>query len=164
MKVAQVKSRLGCSMLVMCVSFCLTTAALAVDFSSSNLIVQQNSNYTQNSPNVNYQSDANSRKAVSWYKKAAAQGHADAQYSLGLRYYSGQGIEQDSAKAAYWYQAAANQGLDLAQYAIGWMYYNGEGVEQNSSEAMTWYKAAANQGHTEAQYAVGWMYDNDKVD
>jgi len=53
---------------------------------------------------------ADEREAVSWYRKAAELGQADAQYNLGSCYDAGVGVETDKAEAKSWYQKAANQG------------------------------------------------------
>lgn len=49
-------------------------------------------------------------KVFLWLEKAASQGHAGAQYALGVCSYFGQGIEQDGKKAQEWYDKAAIQG------------------------------------------------------
>ncbi len=50
------------------------------------------------------------RQAVYWYRKAADQGDADAQYNLGLMYGKGKGVAKDYKQAVYWYRKAADQG------------------------------------------------------
>jgi hypothetical protein len=42
-------------------------------------------------------------EAVRWYRKAADQGYANAQYALGFTYHKGQGVPQDDAEAVRWY-------------------------------------------------------------
>ena len=54
--------------------------------------------------------ERNYAKAREWYEKAAANGEAKAQYSLGYMYEYGLGVEQDYAKARDWYQKAADNG------------------------------------------------------
>ncbi|MEI8174204.1 MAG: tetratricopeptide repeat protein, partial [Deltaproteobacteria bacterium] len=49
-------------------------------------------------------------KAFEWYLKAAGQGDAHAQCSLGYCYYQGAGVTKDLKKAADWYRKAAEQG------------------------------------------------------
>ena len=49
-------------------------------------------------------------QAVFWFQKAADQGNADAQYSLGVAYAKGLGVEQDYRQAIYWLRQAAEQG------------------------------------------------------
>ena len=41
-------------------------------------------------------------QAVEWYKKAALQGHAQAQFNLGLMYESGAGVPKDGVRAYAW--------------------------------------------------------------
>ena len=40
-----------------------------------------------------------SAEAAKWYRKAAEQGHANAQNNLGLMYMSGRGVAKDNAEA-----------------------------------------------------------------
>jgi uncharacterized protein len=49
----------------------------------------------------------NYAEAVKWYRKAAEQGYAWAQYNLGFMYFHGQGVPQDYAEAAKWGRKAA---------------------------------------------------------
>jgi uncharacterized protein len=37
----------------------------------------------------------NATKAAEWFKKAAAQGDADAQFNLGVMYNTGEGVSRD---------------------------------------------------------------------
>lgn len=37
-------------------------------------------------------------------KSLAEQGHADAQYNLGVMYRDGQGVKKDDTQAVYWFQ------------------------------------------------------------
>ncbi len=46
---------------------------------------------------------------MKWYRKAAAQGVAEAQYNLGVMYGKGQGVPQDSVQAYMWYDLAASR-------------------------------------------------------
>jgi TPR repeat protein len=45
---------------------------------------------------------------VYWYKKAANQGYAEAQFNLGIAYTIGKGVLKDYKQAVYWYQKAAD--------------------------------------------------------
>ena len=65
-------------------------------------------------------------EAVKWYRLAAEQGYANAQYNLGLMYDNGEGVPQDYAEAVKWYRLAAEQGMLHAQYNLGVMYDNGK--------------------------------------
>jgi len=90
------------------------------------------------------------QQSENWYNKAAEQGNADAQYNLGLMYYSGQGVTQDYKQAANWFIKAAGQGYADAQYNLGLMYYSGHGVIQDDKTAYTWLSVAAINGTPEA--------------
>ena len=57
-------------------------------------------------------------EAVQWYRKAAEQGHAQAQDNLGEAYEEGLGVHQDDAQAVQWYRKAAEQGHLWALFKI----------------------------------------------
>ncbi len=80
---------------------------------------------------------------MKWYRKAAEQGVAKAEFNLGLMYDNGLGVKQDYAKGAKWYRKAAKKGNATAQYNLGLMYENGEGVPQDYAQAHMWYNLAA---------------------
>ncbi|MGH6922646.1 MAG: caspase family protein, partial [Propylenella sp.] len=106
-----------------------------------------------------YDADQNATEAVNHYRAAAEAGLADAQFSLALKYDTGDGIVLDDVEAMKWYTAAAEQGLANAQHYLGLMYDFGEGVAESDVEAAKWYRAAADQGSAEAQNRLGLKYD-----
>ena len=55
-------------------------------------------------------------EAVKWFRKAAEQNVADAQYNLGVCYDSGEGVAKDEVEAYKWWLLAAGQGNDDAKY------------------------------------------------
>jgi len=57
--------------------------------------------------------------AASWWRRAACQNHAPAQYDLGACYDEGIGVPQDRAEAVIWYRKAADQGEIRAQRVLG---------------------------------------------
>ena len=61
-------------------------------------------------------------------KKRAEQGHAVAQYNLGVTYVLDRGVKKDDKKAFEWFLKAAKQGLAEAQNNLGAMYCDGKGV------------------------------------
>ena len=86
------------------------------------------------------------------YRKAAEQGDALAQFSLGLMYERGDvGVTRDYAEAMHWYRKAADQGLAEAQSNLGAMYHDGEGVPLDYVEAYMWDLLAAAQGDANAR-------------
>jgi TPR repeat protein len=99
-------------------------------------------------------------EAVRWYRLAADQGDAWAQYNLGLMYANGRGVPQNDAEAIRWYRLAADQGYAWAQFNLGNKYAKGQGVPQNDAEAARWYRLAADQGYADAQSDLGNMYAN----
>ena len=56
----------------------------------------------------------------------AEEGDANAQLSLGEKYYDGQGVLKDYKEAMKWYRKAADQGDAMAQARLGLMYVNRE--------------------------------------
>ena len=61
-----------------------------------------------------------------------------AQYALGRRYATGDGVSLDDRKAVSWFIKAAEQGYIPAESKLGSFYYNGRGVPQNFNEAYRW--------------------------
>ena len=55
---------------------------------------------------------------MEFFKKAANQGLADAQYNLGYCYEYGYGVEKDGLNARFWYNEAARQGQVDATEAL----------------------------------------------
>ncbi len=55
------------------------------------------------------------KEAVRWYRLAAEQGDADAQYNLGLMHAKGRGVPQDNVQAHMWMSLVAAQGDEQAR-------------------------------------------------
>lgn len=85
-------------------------------------------------------------EAFSLYKQLADQGHAKAQFNLGVMYDQGQYVTQDYAQAVSWYRKAAEQGNANAQYNLAFKYKTGQGVIQDDTQAVYWYRKAAEEG------------------
>jgi TPR repeat protein len=99
-------------------------------------------------------------QALSWFRKAAEQGNAFGQNSLGFMYENGRGgLPKDEAQALSWYRKAAEQGYASAQYNLGGMYENGLGVPKDESQAISWYRKAADQGDASAKTALSRIQD-----
>ena len=77
-------------------------------------------------------------KALAWFRKAAAQGHAAAQDHLGMCYENGHGVEADAQQALAWYQRAAEQNFAGAQYHLGLLYDAGRALEADPVQAAAW--------------------------
>jgi hypothetical protein len=92
-------------------------------------------------------------------QKAADQGNAGAQDSIGDIFFFGKGVTKDYAQAMVWFKKAADQDNADAQFKIGGMYYAGDGVPQDYSQAMEWYRKAAAHGNADAPFSIGIMYE-----
>jgi TPR repeat protein len=88
----------------------------------------------------------------------AAQGDAEAQLQLGLRYAEGDGVIQNDKEAAKWFALAAKQGLAEAQYQYGLVLLQGRGVVQDYKAAFSWIEKPAQRGYAKAQYSLGELY------
>ena len=54
------------------------------------------------------------KEASKWFRLAAEQGDADAQFNMGLVYAKGQGTPQDYVLAHMWFSLAGSQGVEDA--------------------------------------------------
>ena len=85
-------------------------------------------------------------QAVYWYKQAALQGHALAQYNLGHQHLAGLGVERSESQAMEWWLKAAEQNHALAQFNVGRGYYLGIGLSENHKKSRAWFERAAQNG------------------
>ena len=75
-----------------------------------------------------------------------------AAYDLGLRYFRGDGVRQDSYQALKWMRDAGERGVVPAQLALGRFYLMGlEEMGPDPAEAETWLSMAAAKGNKEAR-------------
>lgn len=91
-------------------------------------------------------------------RKAAEQGSAAAQATLGSMYLYGFGVPRDPAQASVWFRHAAAQGYAVGQYRLGLLYAIGQGVLKDYAQAAAWYRKAADQGSASAQHSLGSLY------
>src|ERR1043165_8708895 len=82
-------------------------------------------------------------KGFHWYQKEAENGDAEAQNTLALLYYNGDGPEKCLETAFHWCKKAAENGCVKAQYNLALTYENGEGTEYDLEKAFHWYQKAA---------------------
>ena len=90
-------------------------------------------------------------ESLRWFRLAAEQGVALAQYKLGAAYGGGSGVPKDVNESTRWFQRAAEQGLVEAQVQLALRYELGTGVAQNRAEAIRLYRLAAAQGNALAK-------------
>ena len=81
-----------------------------------------------------------------------AQKDPRAAYDLGLRYFRGDGVRQDSYQALKWMRDAAERGDLQAQKAVGRLYLSGlEEMGPDPREAEKWLMIAAGRGDKESR-------------
>ena len=105
-------------------------------------------------------------KARSWWEKASAAGHPEAEYNLGLVYYRGvheggdgrDPARRDFVSAIKWWEKAAEHGHGGAMYSLAGMARTGEGQPKDPAKAAYWYRRASEVGHPEAQYQLAGLY------
>jgi TPR repeat protein len=93
-------------------------------------------------------------EAFRWYRRAADQKNAFAEYVVGDAYLNGTGVSKDVGAAIPWFRRSADQGNFQAQTGLGWCYENGLGVGKDLGQARRWYQLAANQGWWQAKNAL----------
>ena len=96
--------------------------------------------------------------SLDWYRRAAIQGHLDAQYMLGLMLLDGRRTDRDIAQGEQWVRQAAEQGHVGAQYRLGVMHREGSGVPQDDVIAAQWFRKAAEGKSLSAQHDLGLLY------
>ncbi len=95
-------------------------------------------------------------------RTAAEAGDSAAQFDMGNRYLSGDGVIADEFEAARWFRKAADQDNNNAQYNLGVMYMTGKGVIADLNEAISWFRRAAELGDPPAQFTLATLYANGK--
>ena len=96
-------------------------------------------------------------EAARWFRKAAEQGHGEAQYRLAMLLLSGDGVRRDTAEATRLFRKAAEQGHAKAQFELAVRLFKGDDVPQDKAQAAEWHRKAAEQGLAEAQCSLGDM-------
>ncbi len=91
---------------------------------------------------------------VVWLRRAAEQGHQEAQYQLSLAYLHG-GSNRGIAR---WYRAAASSDQNIAERNRELIFPNGFSVEAQPADAFRWCREAAEPGLLDAQAQLGFLY------
>ncbi len=85
-------------------------------------------------------------------------------YEEGLKYFTGDGVNQDSVKAAKLFKEAAEQGHAESQFSLGVCYSLGVFGEKDQVAAAAWYRKAVDQGYAKAQFCLaGLLLSGDGV-
>lgn len=93
------------------------------------------------------------RQAEGWYRKAALQGHDQAQATLGLILFQG----GDRTSAMPWLKQAAEKGEPRAQYVYGTALFNGDAVTKDWPRAYAMMTRAAATGLPQAKTSLAQM-------
>jgi len=96
-------------------------------------------------------------KTIKWFGKAAEQGHAKAQYWLGM-IYMGSGASQDIEEGKRLCRSAAEAGFSRAQCTMGEWHEEGEYAYRDYREAAKWHLKAAGQGDKDSRTALVALY------
>ena len=96
-------------------------------------------------------------EAVEWWRKAAEQGHAEAQYYLGVAHEYGYGTDLGTKQAVKWWRLAADQGNANAQRALGEAYLWGEGTNRDLVTAHMWFDLASDQENGRAKIRLDFV-------
>lgn len=91
-------------------------------------------------------------------KKLAEQGHAKAQFRLGLDYDYGQGVSRDHKEAFKWYKKSAMQGHAGAQYKLSELYALGRGIPINYIKAYIWASVSKASGFGNLEESIDWLH------
>ncbi|MCG8440856.1 MAG: sel1 repeat family protein [Caulobacterales bacterium] len=95
-------------------------------------------------------------EAVTFLRRAADLGRADARHELALLYLDGvEGVEADEPRARALLQQAATSDLAVAQRDLALMLLEGRGGERDPDQALAWLRRAAEAGDVEAAYELG---------
>jgi uncharacterized protein len=105
-----------------------------------------------------YYGTPNTAEALDWFRKAAAQQYAPAEFQVGQMYDFGFGVAKSDAEALAWYRRAAEHGSAAAQRLVGDFYRKGRAVPADLAEAARWYRRAADGDDLRGQYQLGTLY------
>jgi TPR repeat protein len=97
----------------------------------------------------------NVEKGMRNLERAANQGLATAQATLGMIYFTGIGVPRDPKEAISWCSKAARKRLPLGMFYLGMAYSSGDGVARNNDFSNRWIRAAADKGLVMAQLTLG---------
>ena len=83
---------------------------------------------------------------------------AESLYAIGMLFWLGQGVQQDSIESASWLKLAAELDHAGAQTKLAFLYSTGQGVRQSDFLALKWWRMAADQDDADAQYNLGVLF------
>ena len=87
----------------------------------------------------------------------------EAQFTLGLKFMRGIGVEVDHHRAAYWLGKAASTGHLAAKADMATLLFNGQGVRRDQKLAMSLLEEGLTEGNSRAQFCYAVLL-SDKAD
>jgi len=106
-------------------------------------------------------------EGIKWLRKAAEQGHIEAQYQLGKAYAVNFNLHEDGtmepidhAEGFKWLHRAAEQGHVEAMFLIGMCHQHSWGVPEEMEVAIKWLRKAAERGHVGAANTLRRMEES----
>ena len=103
--------------------------------------------------------DRDPDQAVRWFRRAALQDHALAQFNLGVMLTNGDGVAQDIDEGMIWTRKAADGGDPAAQYILGSQCHRravthpDQDSAESRIEAYKWFNLAAAQAYKDSAAA-----------
>ncbi|MBR1978524.1 MAG: sel1 repeat family protein [Akkermansia sp.] len=97
--------------------------------------------------------------ALKLLQNAAEEGHADAQYELGMCCMTGNGTEKNLKKAVEWFQRAAFYQHAEAELRLAICFGKGLGIEKNIAQALYWLENSGKHGNKRAGKQYTKLYD-----
>lgn len=87
-------------------------------------------------------------KGVALLSEAVRAKSLTARFNLGMAYYNGDGVVQNSEKAAQWLQVAEKQNFAEAQYVLGMLFVEGDdSLQKNLNLGVSYLRKAMSQNH-----------------
>ncbi len=80
---------------------------------------------------------------LTWFEKAAHNGHAVASYFMGMSLLTGHNCEADAYKSLGWLLRAATQNVADAQYTLAIEHLSGNRLEKDEAKGLYWLERAA---------------------
>ena len=102
------------------------------------------------------------KRALFWFRLAAAKGNVAAEYNLGVAADEGRGQPRSPGQALAWFTKAAEAGNVPAMLALARQFRTGEGVDRDLAAAARWVGKAAQTGDPQAQDELGTLYRTGK--
>ncbi|MBQ8452827.1 MAG: sel1 repeat family protein [Prevotella sp.] len=99
-------------------------------------------------------------KKIQKLQKEADEGHQDAQYELGRRYYLGDGVERDLSSTIKYISMAASQQHPAARLMMGRFYLDGEIMPCNKNAAFHIFTQLSRENHPLGTFHLAYCYEN----